>query len=56
MTTYKRPEFLKTQLLSLLQQTFANFQMIISDNDTEKSGEKVVKEINDPRIQILMQW
>ena len=50
MTTYKRPEFLRNQLLSLLQQTFANFQVIISDNDIEASGATVVKEINDNRI------
>lgn len=50
MTTYKRPEFLRNQLRSLQKQTFTNFKVIISDNDTEASGEAVVKEINDPRI------
>jgi glycosyltransferase involved in cell wall biosynthesis len=50
MTTYKRPEFLRNQLFSLLKQIFTNFKIIISDNDIEASGEKIVKEINDPRI------
>lgn len=50
MTTYKRPEYLKNQLNSLLKQTFTNFLIIISDNDVEASGEKIVKEINDSRI------
>lgn len=50
MTTYKRPDFLRNQLRSLLKQTCTNFLIIISDNDTEASGEKVVREINDPRI------
>lgn len=50
MTTYKRPTFLKEQLQTLLRQTFGNFNIIISDNDPEGSGEPVVKEINDPRI------
>lgn len=50
MTTYKRPEFLRNQLLSLLKQTFTNFQVIIHDNDTEASGKPIIKEINDPRI------
>lgn len=50
MTTYKRPEFLRNQLLSLLKQTFTKFCIIISDNDLEASGETVVNEINDPRI------
>jgi|SRR5690348_13174705 len=50
MTTYKRPEFLYNQLLSLQKQTFTNFKIIISDNDIDASGETIVKEINDPRI------
>src|SRR5664279_265888 len=50
MTTYKRPEFLRNQLLSLQKQTFSNFKVIISDNDREASGESIVREINDPRI------
>lgn len=50
MTTYKRPDYLRNQLFALLKQTFTNFQVIISDNDSEASGEKVVQEINDSRI------
>jgi glycosyltransferase involved in cell wall biosynthesis len=50
MSTYKRPDFLRSQLKSLLKQTFTNFQIIISDNDTSASAESIVKEINDPRI------
>ncbi len=50
MTTYKRPEFLKEQLTSLLQQTVKNFHVIISDNDVDASGKVIVDEISDPRI------
>jgi len=50
MTTYKRPDFLREQLKTILKQTFSEFSIIISDNDTEGSAEIVVKEINDPRI------
>lgn len=50
MTTYKRPEFLRDQLLSLQKQTFAHFKVIISDNDASASGAAIVDEINDPRI------
>ncbi len=50
MTTYKRPEFLRKQLQTLAQQTFTDFQVIISDNDPEGSGEVVVREFNDPRV------
>lgn len=50
ITTYKRPEHLRKQLQSLLEQSFPYFLIIISDNDIEASAEKVVKEINDQRI------
>jgi glycosyltransferase involved in cell wall biosynthesis len=50
MTTYKRPEFLKEQLQTILKQTFPSFHIIISDNDPEGSAERVVKNLNDPRI------
>ena len=50
MTTYKRPEFLRDQLLSLQKQTFKNFRVVISDNDIAASGASVVKDINDARI------
>ena len=50
MSTYKRPEFLRKQLLSILKQTFPYFKIIVSDNDEEAGGEMIVKEINDPRI------
>jgi glycosyltransferase involved in cell wall biosynthesis len=50
MTTYKRPDFLKKQLQSLLKQTFRNFTIIVSDNDSEAGGKAVVEKINDPRI------
>ena len=49
MTTYKRPEFLKKQLISLSQQTFSNFNVVISDNDPDASAEKIVRDINDKR-------
>jgi glycosyltransferase involved in cell wall biosynthesis len=51
MTTYKRPEFLRNQIRQLFSQTFTDFTIIISDNDPEASGKKIVDEFNDPRIQ-----
>ena len=50
MTTYKRPEFLKKQLLSLSRQTFSNFQVVISDNDPDASARKIVEAFNDQRF------
>ncbi|MEO7523032.1 MAG: glycosyltransferase, partial [Ferruginibacter sp.] len=50
MSTYKRPEFLKIQVANLLQQTFENFEIIISDNDPEGSGKVILEMFNDKRI------
>jgi len=38
MSTYKRPEFLRKQIEGILQQTFTDFEIVISDNDPEGSG------------------
>src|SRR5687767_9925038 len=50
MTTYKRAEFLKRTLQSILRQTFSDFEIIISDNDPNGSAKEVINELNDPRI------
>jgi len=50
MTTFKRPDFLKKQLTSLLKQTFQNFEVVISDNDPEASGKPIVEAFNDQRF------
>ncbi len=50
MSTYKRPDFLSTQIGSLLQQTFKNFEIVISDNDPAASGKAIAEKYNDPRI------
>ncbi len=50
MSTYKRPDFLRTQIGSLLQQTFNDFEIVISDNDPEGSGREAISQFNDKRI------
>ncbi len=50
MSTYKRPELLKGQLISLSKQIFKNFEVVISDNDPENSGKEIVEKLNDPRF------
>ena len=50
MTTYRRPDFLREQLRTILKQTFSNFHIIISDNDLDESGRHVVDEIGDSRV------
>jgi glycosyltransferase involved in cell wall biosynthesis len=51
MSTYKRPEFLQKQIKSLLQQTFTDFEIIISDNDFEADIKEFKNVFNDKRIQ-----
>lgn len=50
VATYKRPEILAKTLRSIQQQTIKNFEVIVSDNDTEQSSRSVVNEIRDSRI------
>lgn len=51
MTTYKRPSFLKKQLTDILKQSFTDFAIIISDNDSEGSAREVIEAFGDSRIQ-----
>lgn len=50
ISTFKRPVFLRDQLSLLLKQSFQVFEIVISDNDPEASGEKVALEFHDSRI------
>jgi glycosyltransferase involved in cell wall biosynthesis len=50
MSTYKRPVLLQKQLQQLLRQEYTNFEIIISDNDTEASAKYIAKSFNDDRI------
>ncbi len=50
MSTYKRPEFLQKQLNSILKQTNSDFEIVISDNDIDRSAKAVVSSFNDERL------
>ena len=50
ISTYKRPVLLKQQLQLLLTQTFKNFEIVISDNDPERSAEQVIQNLGDSRL------
>src|SRR5207342_1329115 len=54
MTTYKRPDFLRKQIRGILNQTFQDFSIIISDNDIGASAKRIVEDYNDPRIQYFV--
>ena len=50
ISTFKRPVFLRNQVELLLKQTFRDFEIVISDNDPEASGQQVVAAFNDSRV------
>lgn len=50
MTTYRRTGFLRKALAEIKAQTFADFEVVVSDNDPEQSAAAVVGECRDPRF------
>jgi len=50
MSTYKRADLLKETLFTIAKQTYSDFEVIISDNDPERSAEPVVKNMQDKRF------
>lgn len=49
-TTYKRPDILIDTVKTIIQQSFADLEVIISDNDPEESGRKVEAVLQDTRV------
>ena len=49
-TTYKRHNHLHSTLISIRNQTFDNYEVIVSDNDPDQSGKEVVEGFNDVRF------
>jgi len=50
IATYRRPEILKKTLNDIKQQSFTDFEVIVSDNDPAQSSRSIVEEINDKRF------
>jgi len=50
MTTRRRPDFLVKTLKAIQRQSFSDFEVIVSDNDTAGSGRAVVEGLNDSRF------
>ena len=42
-TTFKRYDYLRSTLESVRNQTFSDFEVIVSDNDPEQSGRDIVE-------------
>lgn len=56
--TYKRHQYLKNAIESVLAQTYTDFEMIIVDDNPPRTAERiltedVIKEIQDPRIHYI---
>jgi hypothetical protein len=50
LATYKRPEFLASTLRRIAAQTFADFEVIVSDNDPARSAAPVAEALAEPRV------
>jgi len=48
--TYNRPELLREAVRSCLAQTFSDFEIVITDNSSGDASERIITELNDPRI------
>ena len=55
MPTYKHANFIRRSILSLLDQTLTNWELILINDATPDNTEEVIKEfIHDKRIAILL--
>ena len=50
ITTFKRQDYLKKTLKSILLQTYPHFEVIVSDNDVEQTASPVIERFNDSRF------
>ncbi|MEA5513217.1 glycosyltransferase family 2 protein [Nodularia sp. UHCC 0506] len=53
--TYNRPEYLQQAIASAVNQTYKNIEIIISDNCSPESPQKLVESFADPRIRFWRQ-
>lgn len=50
VTTYNREDLLKETLMSILDQTFVDFELIVVDNFSDYNFFKLIEHINDDRV------
>jgi glycosyltransferase involved in cell wall biosynthesis len=50
---YNAEKFLSFAIASVLNQTYSNFELILSDDGSTDSSLKIAKSFNDPRIKII---
>lgn len=51
--TYNRPDYLKLALISAIQQTYQNIEIIVSDNCSPENPESIVESFGDSRIRFF---
>ncbi len=50
ITTYKRPEFLKSTIEAVLGQKYDNLEIVISEDPSDNDSENIVKKFNSKKI------
>lgn len=51
--TYNRPDYLKLALISAIQQTYQNIEIIVSDNCSPENPESIIESFGDSRIRFF---
>lgn len=51
--TYNRADFIGKTIISLLSQTYTNFELIVVDDGSTDSTDTIIAQIEDPRIQYV---
>lgn len=50
--TYNRPAYLKKAIFSVLQQTYQNIEVIVSDDFSSDNPQPIIDEFKDPRLRL----
>jgi glycosyltransferase involved in cell wall biosynthesis len=55
ITTYNRANYLKEAIISVLNQTYQDFEIIVVDDGSKDNTPQVIQSITDPRIKYISQ-
>ena len=53
MPTYNKADFIAEAIQSVLDQTFKDFELIITDDVSSDNSEEIIRSFNDPRIKFI---